>query len=118
MDEERLREIENNIINNPKVDLFVVQQVLLECVDEIRTLKNTDTGVPGRIFDPRQNIGKTIIITRNTNSHEFEIGQECVIVEWDNFSEEVDGHSGVEAMAVGDVECDTWYVLHSDYDFK
>lgn len=118
MDEERLREIENNIINNPTVDLFVVQQVLLECVDEIRNLKNIDKGVPGRIVDPRQNIGKTIKITGNTNSHEFEIGQECVIVEWDNFSEEEDGDSGVEAMAVGDEERDTWLVKHSDYVFK
>ncbi|KAA9007273.1 hypothetical protein F4V43_01955 [Paenibacillus spiritus] len=106
MNKKYLDEIEEKFINNPAVDKSAVQAVLQHCVDEIRRL----TGDYSKVIP-----GTHIIITANTNSHEFEINQECVVVEWDWFSEE-DGEYGVEAMSVAGGE--HWFVRHTDYIFK
>ena len=58
-------------------------------------------------------IGDHIVITDNTNSHEFEIGQECVVCPWDWFSEDEDRDAGVEASPVNGGE--HWFVRHTDY---
>lgn len=105
MDKEQLDEIEKNFINNPAIDKSSVQAVLQQCVDEIRRLTGDYT-----IVTP----GTRIIITGNTNAHEFEINQECIVVAWDDFSEEEDGELGVEAVAIGGNE--HWLVRHTDYD--
>ncbi|MET3209694.1 UNVERIFIED_CONTAM: hypothetical protein ABIC26_002641 [Paenibacillus sp. PvR008] len=107
MDKERLDEIENNIVNSQDVDKSVVQQVLLECIEEIRKLNNNFQDLK---------LGQHIIITGKTNSHEFEIGQECIVVEWDEFDGEEDGEYGVEAVPIEGGE--HWFVRHTDYRVK
>ncbi|MFI2856910.1 hypothetical protein ACH6EH_07190 [Paenibacillus sp. JSM ZJ436] len=107
MNLERLDEIEKNIINNPTIDKAVVQSILQECIDEIRRLNNNFIYAKP---------GQHIIIRAKTNSHEFEIGQECIVTEWYWFSEEEDGSLGVEASSLDNKE--TWLVKHTDYLIK
>ncbi|ALS09970.1 hypothetical protein ABE82_26520 (plasmid) [Paenibacillus peoriae] len=61
----------------------------------------------------RAHIGQHIVITARTNEHGFEIGQECVVVEWDEFDEEEDAEYGVEAIPAKGGE--HWFIRHTDY---
>lgn len=101
---ERLDEIETSIVNNPHIDKAVVQQVLMDCVEEIRRLY-------GHIVGSKL-IGKKIKIIGNTNAHEFVIGDIVQIVEFDEFDPS-DEESGVEAAPLNGGE--HWFVRHGDY---
>jgi hypothetical protein len=103
---ERLDEIEANIINNSSIDKAVVQQVLMDCVTEIRRLY---------AFTTTQILaGKRIRIIGNINEHEFEIGQITTIVEFDDFDPS-DAEYGVEVSPIDGGE--HWFVRHGDYEF-
>ncbi|MBU7316048.1 hypothetical protein [Paenibacillus oleatilyticus] len=103
---ERLDEIETNFVNNPYIDKAVLQQILLDCVEEIRRLYGyTSTTILA---------GRQIRITGSTNEHEFEIGQIVTITEFDDF-DPADAVYGVEAEPIDGGE--HWFVRHGDYEF-
>ncbi|MCW3793890.1 hypothetical protein OM416_20055 [Paenibacillus sp. LS1] len=74
--------------------------------DEIRRLIGINTSISP---------GQHIVITANTNHHEFEFGQHCVVTEWEIY-DEAERDVGVEAMPVNGGQ--HWFVNHTDYDVK
>ncbi|MCM3273993.1 hypothetical protein [Paenibacillus elgii] len=79
-----------------------MQQILLDCVEEIRRLYGfTSTTILA---------GRQIRITGSTNEHEFEIGQVVTIVEFNEFDEfdPADARYGVEAEPIDGGE--HWFV--------
>lgn len=62
--------------------------------------------------ETKASIGDKIEIIGNCNSHEFEIGQEVIVVEWNEFGDPEDVEYGVEASDGKN----SWFIRHEDYE--